>query len=133
MCNRLEDKVTFKCLGSTKDKQYQDCLKEARDKLERGLVVPVRLLHEHDNPADKNAVAFQCQVQHGGAWKTFGYVARELTVHVRTVLETEKLVSARFKWVKWRSWARSGVGLYAAVDVVIRGCWPYEVHAKSSF
>ena len=35
---------------------------------------------------------FQCQVQHGGAWKTFGYVARELTGHVRTVLETDKLV-----------------------------------------
>ena len=57
----------------------------------------------------------------------------ELTGHVRKALDMDQVRAACFKWVKWRSWARSGVGFYAAVDIVVAGSWPYDVHAKSSF
>ena len=107
-----------------------------RDRLQKQVPIPVRLLKEDDNPVDKQAAAFQCQQDEGGGWTTFGYVAQELTGdsgHVRKTLDRGQVRAACFKWVKWRSWARSGVGFYAAVDIVIAGSWPYDVHAKSSF
>ena len=69
----IEDKATFKCLGCTKEKKYQDCLRVVRQKQ---VPVPVRLLKEDDNPVDKQAVAFQCQQDEGGGWTTFGCCSR---------------------------------------------------------
>ncbi|XP_062523881.1 uncharacterized protein LOC134198488 isoform X2 [Corticium candelabrum] len=128
-----EDKATFKCLGCTKERTYQECLKAAREKMEQDTFVPIRLLKENSNPVDQQAVSFQCQLQQGGGWTTFGYVARELTGYVRKAMDSNQVRSVSFKWVKWRSWARSGMGYYAAIDVVIRGCWAHALHAKSSF
>lgn len=129
----VEDKATFKCLGSTKESSHQDTLKLARDLLEKGTAVPVQLYEEDDNPVDPQAVAFQCRLGDDTPWRTFGYVAKELTKHVRRALDGDKILHASFKWIGWRSWAKSPSGLYAAVDVVVKDCWPYDVHAKSSF
>ena len=101
--------------------------------MEQDTFVPIRLLKENSNPVDQQAVSFQCQLQQGGGWTTFGYVARELTGYVRKAMDSNQVRSVSFKWVKWRSWARSGMGYYAAIDVVIRGCWAHALHAKSSF
>ena len=129
----IEDKATFKCLGSTKETRYQDVLKRVRVPLENGIYLPVRLMKEDANPMDSKAVAFQCQLDRDGPWMTFGYVARELTDHVRKALDQTRILDVKFKWVKWRSWGKSGFGLYAAMDVVVKGVWPHAVHAKSSF
>ena len=66
----IEDKATFKCLGCTKERTYQECLKAAREKMEQDTFVPIRLLKENSNPADQQAVAFQCQLQQGGGLTT---------------------------------------------------------------
>ena len=52
----VEGKTTsfqFKCLDwFNKQAHYQDALRLARDRLEKGLSVPVRILKEDDNPVD---------------------------------------------------------------------------------
>ena len=70
---------------------------------------------EVDNP-----VAFQCQLAND-CWKTFVYAASELTGHVRRALDENRVLKMSFKWVKWHSWAKTGEGFYAAVDVTVKG------------
>ena len=38
--------------------------------MEQDTFVPIRLLKENSNPADQQAVAFQCQLQQGGGLTT---------------------------------------------------------------
>ena len=59
--------VTFKCMGSTREKPYQNVLEKARDKLQEGFTVDVRLTPEPHNMFDSDAVAFECSLD--GQWK----------------------------------------------------------------
>ena len=51
--------VTFKVIGCTKERVYQDILKKVRDLREEGQDIPVALVRK---PFDCDAIAFQCKI-----------------------------------------------------------------------
>lgn len=65
--------VTFKCIGAHRE-EYQDTLCEARNRLNKGFTVPVRLNPEPHNVKDSKAIAFQCEFD--GKWIRIGYVIK---------------------------------------------------------
>ena len=52
--------VIFKCIGSVRDVTCQKVLRTARDRLQEGFTVQVRLNPEPHNRFDSEAIAFQC-------------------------------------------------------------------------
>ena len=94
--------------------------------MEEGATVPVKIVHEHDNPYDSKAIAFMCQLDN--KWQRIGYVVRECLDHVHEAIASNKIVSVMFSWVKYLvCWSRCGPGYYAGIDVTIQGEWPSEV------
>lgn len=68
--------LTFKCIGTTKTSHYQHILQRACDIRASGFPVPVKLVHEPQNPCDSRAIALKCEVDE--KWQTIGYVVSEL-------------------------------------------------------
>ena len=118
--------VTFKCIGAVRDAQSQMILSRVRDIMEEGTTVPVRIVHEHDNPYDSKAIAFTYQLDN--KWQRIGYIVRECLDHVHEAMASNKIVSVTFSWVKYLvRWSRCGPGYYAGIDITIQGEWPSEV------
>ena len=67
LCSQMTHTVTFKCIGTTKETQYQERLKRIAQLHDRGLQVSCQLKPEPDNPFDSNAIAFECQID--GIWQ----------------------------------------------------------------
>ena len=66
----------FKCLGCTKQVQFQEKLAQIAVLLNSDKHVPCRLELEPDNPIDSKAIAFSCYI--GESWCTIGYVVSEV-------------------------------------------------------
>ena len=62
LCTQMTHTVTFKCIGTTKETQYQERLKRIAQLRDRGLQVSCQLKSEPDNPLDSHAIAFECQI-----------------------------------------------------------------------
>ena len=123
--------VTFKCIGSTCEKRYQKALEVARDRLQGGFTVQVRLAPEIYNLYDSEAVAFECNLD--GEWKKIGYVVREALPDVHAALSGKKITAVQFAWIKWiTAWSRSGQGYYAGINISKKGYWGATVVASSS-
>ena len=76
--------VTFKCIGANRDSSQQNALRVAAENIRTGLNIPVRLNPQPDNPADSNAIAFQCFVQQ--KWQRVGYVVCEVLPYVHDAM-----------------------------------------------
>ena len=101
--------VTFKCIGSVRDVACQEALCTARDRLQEGFTVQVRLNPEPHNRFDSEAIAFQCNLD--GQWKRIGYVVREALSEVHAALSDSSITDVKFSWIKYIvNWTRSGPG-----------------------
>ena len=110
--------VTFKCTGAHRE-EYQDTLREARNRLAKGFTVPVRLNPEPHNVKDSKAIAFQCELD--GKWIRIGYVVKELLGKVHAALSDKNIVSVRFSCIT--DWRRSGPGYFAGINISRNGYW----------
>ena len=90
--------VIFKCMGVTKEKWYQDTLKYAKQQLDNGIQLPLKLQPEPDNKCDSKAIAFMCQDNLG--WLRIGYVLHELTNEVHGAINNGKILNVAFDWIK---------------------------------
>ena len=84
------DTVTFKCIGASRELYSQEALAAAKQKLEKGEAVTVRILPEPNNPYDSNAIALQCKVDNN--WGTIGYV--------HAAIESKSIVSVDHCYVE---------------------------------
>ena len=118
--------MVFKCIGSNKDTNSQEVLRQVAQKRENGDVVEVKLRPEPTNPVDSRAIAFVCY--HNGVWQRIGYVVKECTDAVHSALARNLIVTVEFSWVKYIvHWSRSGPGWYAGIKIVKMGSWPADV------
>ena len=123
--------IIFKCIGSTREKMYQKVLEKARDRIQEGFTVPVRLTPEPYNMYDSEAVAFECSLD--GEWKKVGYVVHEVLPEVHAALQEKKITGVKFAWIKWiTAWSRSGQGYYAGIDISKKGYWEATVVSSRS-
>ena len=133
--NAEETSVNFKCIGVTRERSRQDTLHQVAIKFGRTCEqlrhVPVRVIHEPDNPVDAQALAFQCQLD--GVWHCIGYVVKEALDAVHDAIKKNQIVSVKFQWIKFLlCFPRSGPGYYASINITRLGQWPYEVIIASS-
>ena len=125
------DTVTFKCIGASREVHSQEALASAKQKMDKGEAVTVRILPEPNNPYDSNAIAFQCKVDDN--WVTIGYIVKEVLQHVHAAIQSKSIISVEFKWIKYIvMWSRSGPGFYAGINITRKGDWPREVRLSSS-
>ena len=130
LCSQMTHTVTFKCIGTTKETQYQERLKQIAQLRDRGLQVSCRLKPEPDKPFDSNAIAFKCQID--GTWQVIGYIVREAVNEVHEDLAANKVIKVALDWVKFQLQWRS-VGWYAGVNISHSGQWSHTViHCQSS-
>ena len=87
--------VTFKCIDSTKEHNYQEVLASVALVRRQGGNVAVRLEPEPTNPVDSKAIAFQCKVN--GTWSTIGYVVSEILDEVHQALSTNCITDVEFE------------------------------------
>lgn len=118
-----ETTVAFKCIRVTQDAVYQSILAEVKERLKREKVA-VKMSPEPTNQFDARAIAFQCH--HRGTWQTIGYVVREALDDVHEAIETCKIVSVEFAWVKYKLLKRSP-GYYTAILITRKGDWSRTV------
>ena len=124
-----ESAVAFKCIGVTRDPDYQSLLAEVKDRLKNMEEVPVKLTPEPTNQFDSRAIAFQCN--HNGSWQTIGYIVREALDDVHDAIAHSKIVSVKFVWVKYKVWKQSP-GYYASIMVTRKGDWSRTVKRSCS-
>lgn len=116
--------VVFKCIGTTKERGYQDTLRLI-SKLPLDDTV-VKLRPEPDNPYDSKAIAFVVNV--GDKERRIGYIVRELLDEVHQVLEAHLIQKTIFSWVKYLvEWPRSGPGYYCGISITKQGKWSNNV------
>lgn len=114
--------LAFKCIGVTRETGYQVSLKAARDLIESGQDVPVKLEAEPSNKWDPNALSFKCLLNDEHV--RIGYVVKELLDEVHQSIKQKKVVEVKFSWIKYcSSFAQSGPGFYARISITKNGCW----------
>ena len=123
--------MIFKCIGSVRDAACQEVLRTARDRLQEGFTVQVRLTPEPHNGFDSEAIAFQCNLD--GQWKQIGYIVREALPEVHAALKDNSITDVKFSWIKYMvNWTRSGPGYFAGVEISKKGRWGSAVILSSS-
>ena len=125
----IEHKVTFKCIGCTKEQCYQETLKHVAQLRRGGNVVEAKLEPERTNPFDAKAIQIKCKVD--GTWKKIGYLVSEVLDEVHEALASDCIINVGFEWVKmiivWRT-----PGWYAGVNITRRGEWSKSVLTSQS-
>ena len=124
--------VTFKCIGCTREHQYQEILALAHGRLKQNTDVPVRLFHEENNRYDSRALAIQCQPD-GDEWKRIGYIVKEALEETHKAIQEKKIVNVRFGWIKFiTDWRLSGPGFFAGINITRIGDWSSNIIKCSS-
>lgn len=70
-----EHRLNFKCIGATRDREYQDVLANCKRQMSNGVVVPCRLFIE--NEEDKKCACGHgvvIELQHASCWNRIGYM-----------------------------------------------------------
>ena len=116
--------VVFKCIGVLKEHRYQEILATAAQKMREGIIIPVRLTKEQQNPVDARAIAFECKVD--TRWERIGYVVREALDATHEANDKGDIMKVQFDWVKY-SVQFQNRGFYACVKITRRGEWPRHV------
>ena len=91
--------VTFKCIGSTKETQYQEALSSAAARLNRGEAVLCQVLPEPNNPIDSEAICIQFKLDR--KWYKVGYVIHEALCDLHTALRESKVTKVSIDWIKY--------------------------------
>ncbi len=131
MATAREHTITFKCIGATRDQAWQQSLRAARDKLEKGIVIPVRLKPEPNNVRDSKAIVFECYLE--GKWFCIGYIVQELLDEVHDVIKKGLIARVEFDWIKYKTnWTYSGPGYFAGISITKLGFWSDKVVACQS-
>ena len=124
--------VTFKCIGCTREHQYQETLALAHQLLKQNTDVPVRLFHEENNRYDSRALAIQCQPG-GGEWKRIGYIVKEALEETHKAILERNIMNVKFGWIKFiTDWRLSGPGFFAGINITRRGDWSPNIIKCSS-
>ena len=114
--------VTFKCIGCTRDVDFQNTLRKVSVQLNAQQLVPVNLFPEPHNPYDKRAIAFKCFLEND--WLKIGYVVAEALDDVHHALGSNAVLDVQFAWARYIvSWTRSGPGYFAGINISKRGRW----------
>ena len=116
--------VIFKCMGVTKEKRYQDIPKYAKQQLDNGIRLPLKLQLEPDNKYDSKAIAFMCHDNSG--WQRIGYVLREVTDEVHGAINNGKILNVAFDWTKYCVHF-STCGWYTGIRITLNGEWLPQV------
>lgn len=123
--------VTFKCIGSSRDMEYQESLSLASKKMKAGEVVPVKLCPEPTNAYDARAIAFKIALD--DEWKTVGYIVREALDSVHKALANEEITNVEINWIKYLiHWSRCGPGWYTGINITKFGDWESHILQCSS-
>lgn len=118
--------VMFKCIGVTRDQEFQDTLSSAHQLLRENTNVPVRLVPEPNNLFDSKAIAFECQLD--SKWRKIGYVVHEALEETHAALTHGDILNVRFGWIKYiTDWYMSGPGFFAGINVSKKGSWFADV------
>ena len=91
--------VTFKCIGSTKETQYQEALSSAAARLNRGEAVLCQVLPEPNNPIDSEPICIQFELDR--KWYKVGYVIHEALSDLHTALRESKVTKVSINWIKY--------------------------------
>ena len=121
--------VTFKCIGCTREQNYQEVLARVAQVRREGGNVEVRIEPEPTNPVDAKAIAFQCKLNN--VWSTIGYVVSEVLDEVHQALSTNSITDVEFEWVKFAIMWRTP-GWYAGINLTRRGEWSRNVLTSQS-
>lgn len=118
--------LTFKCIGATKNRDYQMALQTVRDLIHAGREVSVSLFHELTNPRNARALAFVCRVDKKDC--TIGYVVSDVLEEVHSAINDGSILSVKIAWVRYiTDWSRSGPGFFAGIRIEKRGHWSSNV------
>lgn len=121
----LVHSIIFKCIGATRNPNYQTALRMARDIISKGLTVPVKPVREPNNVRDARAIAFVCHIN--GKDYTIGYVINELLEEVHKAIDDETILTSDFSWVRYiTDWSRSGPGFFAGIKITKKGKWSHQ-------
>ena len=90
--------VTFKCIGSTKETQYQEALSNAVVRLNRGEDIPCQVFPEPNNPIDSEAICIHFKLDRK-RYKV-GYVFHEALSDLHTALRESKVTKMSIDWIK---------------------------------
>lgn len=127
--DEIEHKVTFKCIGCTKEQQYQQALIHAAQLRREGNNVEVKVEPEPTNPFDAKAIQVKCKID--GVWKRIGYLVSEVLDDVHEALKANRVISVDFEWIKfvviWRT-----PGWYAGINITRKGEWSKTVLISQS-
>ena len=108
--------ITFKCVGTMKERRYQEILKQVSQLPMED--VRVKLQPEPDNPYDSKAIAFVVNLN--GKEHRIGYVVHELLDEVHHDLSGNLIKRVQCAWVKFIvEWPKSDPGYYC-------GCTHYK-------
>ena len=122
--------VIFKCMGTVKERKYQEILAVVSLKIRNGETVPVRLHPEPNNPKDSNAIAFDCQIESN--WERIGYIVHEALNGVHHAIQCDSIIGVKFEWVRYIT--HCSPGWYCGIAITKIGSWPAEVvHCRSKF
>ena len=89
--------VVFKCIGAVRDTQSQRVLYQAKNKLDSGWSVPVRMIPKPTNVKYARAVVFECKLE--DKWEKIGYVVRDILEEVHSALNNNLVLEVKFQWV----------------------------------
>ena len=78
--------LTFKCIGVTKNRDYQTTLRMVRDLIHAGQEVTVSLFHEVNNPRGARALAFVCQVESNAKPRIYNWVCLSVMYLRKSIL-----------------------------------------------
>ena len=122
--------VIFKCMGTMKERKYQELLAVVSLKICKGETVPLRLRPEPNKPKDFNAIAFDCQTE-----SDWIYIVHEALNGVHGAIQCGSIVSVKFESVKYITHcSRFAPGWYCGIAVTKKGNWPAEVvQCRSKF
>jgi hypothetical protein len=113
--------LIFKCIGTTREKQYQETLRIISN-LKPVEQVEVKLQPEPHNPVDSKAIAFVATVEN--KQYRIGYAVREVLDELHQVISEQNILNINFAWVKYLvEWPRSGPGYYCGISITKRGEW----------
>ena len=121
--------VTFKCIGSTKETQYQEALSSAAARLNRGEAVLCQVLPEPNNPIDSEAICIQFKLDR--KWYKVGYVIHEALSDLHTALRESKVTKVSIDWIKYIIYWRTP-GWYTGINITRIGEWSSTVVRSQS-
>ena len=106
--------VVFKCIGTTKERGYQEALRLISHLPLEDTIVKLR--PEPENPYDSKAIAFVVNLGNN--------VVRDLVDEVHQALEGNLIQKTSFSWIKYLvEWPRSGPGFYCGISITKHGKW----------